>query len=88
MDDVSAGMQFPPHVDQDDMLKIYNQRIVKVNTYTHADSETIGGQDLTIDQFTGINFGDDVGFAFNLPVFEKSNHCFDCAQDETELRAI
>ncbi len=88
LNSVSAGMQFPPDIQSDDMLNIYNQRIVKIESFTHSKSSSIGNEDLTIESFTGVNYGDDIGFAFNLPLFEKSSNCYDCNINPDELREV
>jgi hypothetical protein len=39
---VSYGMQFPPEIENDDQLKVYDQRNMKVMTYSHSESQEIG----------------------------------------------
>jgi len=35
LDGVSAGMQFPPDIQEDDQLRLYDQRNLKIMTYNH-----------------------------------------------------
>ena len=71
-------MQFPPHIKTDDTLKVYDQRGIKIISYKHSESQTLGGNDIPLEKFTTDNHGDNVGFAYNLPVFEKARGCYQC----------
>ena len=39
---VSAGMQFPPDVQEDDSLRVYDPRLLKIASYSHEESQTLG----------------------------------------------
>jgi len=69
--DVSNGMQFPPGIENDEQLRIYDQRNIKVMTYKHEESQTLtgDGNDLRLEKFTSESHGNDVSFAYNLPMF-------------------
>ena len=71
-------MQFPPHIKNDDTLKVYDIRNNKIVSYTHSESSTIGGNDIPMEKFTSTNHGDNIGFAYNLPLFEKARGCYQC----------
>lgn len=45
-------MQFPPDIEDDDQLKVFDQRLLKVMQYTHDSSSSVGDDDLRIDKFT------------------------------------
>jgi len=88
---VSGGLQFPPNIEEDDQLKIYDQRNIKVVPYTHQSSSSLKSGDkneLQVDTFAGMSHGDNVGFAYNLPVFEKPYGCFGCYQNPDEFRSV
>lgn len=45
LDDVSYGMQFPPFIEEDDQLRLYDARNLKVMTYSHQESKTLTNGD-------------------------------------------
>jgi len=53
LDDVSYGMQFPPYIEEDDQLRMYDARNLKVMTFKHQESSTLGGEKgaLRIEKF-------------------------------------
>ena len=67
---------------------MYDQRNLKVISYTHEESKTIGGNDLRLEKFSNENHGDDVSFGYNLPVYQKPYGCYGCIQNTTELRSV
>jgi len=50
---------------------------MKAVSYTHSEDSKLD-KGLEIDMMTSQSFGDNVGFAFNLPVHEKSLGCYGC----------
>ena len=80
---VSNGMQFPPDIKTDDQLKIYDQRNIKISSFSHSESKSIGGNDLKLEKYSSDNFGESTGFAYNLPTFEKARGCYQCYFDAT-----
>ena len=51
---------------------------MKIVSYTHSEDSKLD-KGLEIDMMTSQSFGDNVGFAFNLPVHEKSLGCYGCS---------
>jgi len=88
LSDVSNGMQFPPGIEIDDQLRIYDQRNLKVMTYKHEESQTLGDDELRLEKFSSDSHGKDVSFAYNLPMFQRDYKCYGCYQDPSELRTI
>jgi len=76
----SNGIQFPPFMDENVPIMVYNERNIEVNTYTHVSSSKIGSNSLQVDQFTcpwsAINY---IGFAFDQDFWEASYMCGSCA---------
>lgn len=81
-------MQFPPGIEIDDQLRIYDQRNLKVMTYKHEESQTLGDDELRLEKFSSDSHGKDVSFAYNLPMFQRDYGCYGCYQDPSELRTI
>ena len=65
LDGASNGMQFPPFVDTDSTLSIFDSRNIQKVSYKHSGDSTVGDSDVTLSKFTAASFGEDVGFAFN-----------------------
>ena len=63
-------MQFPPFIETDDQLRTYDTRNIKINTYIHEKSETIGSDELRIEKFSSNSFAGDISFAYDLPLYE------------------
>ena len=74
----SNGMQFPPFVDTDSTLTVYDSRLVQKMTYKHSGDSSVPDSDVTLSQFTATSFGEDVGFAFNQYFMEKAYGCGGC----------
>lgn len=70
LNEISVGMQFPPFIETDDQLRTYDTRNIKINTYIHEKSSTIGDDELKIEKFSQNSYGGDISFAYNLPVYE------------------
>ena len=81
-------MQFPPGIENDDQLRVYDQRNLKVMSYTHEKSETLGGNKLRLEKFSSSSHGDNISFGYNLPLFQKPYGCYGCIQNTTELRTV
>ena len=88
LDDVSNGMQFPPDIENDDQLSVYDSRNLKIMRYTHDDSREIGKNNLRLEKFSSASHGNDVSFGYNLPMFQKPYGCYSCVQNSTELRTV
>jgi len=56
-------------------------------TYTHSESQKIGGNNIKLEKFTTSSLGD-VGFAYNLPVFEKEKGCYMCYVNATAFKDV
>lgn len=85
---VSAGMQFPPAIEDDDQLRVYDPRTLKVMTYNHDESMTLGSDDLALESYVATNHGDSIGFAYNSYVYSKPYGCYNCYQIESEKRDV
>lgn len=84
----SNGMQFPPFMDENIPIMVYNERNIEVDTYTHVSSEKIGSNSLQVDQFTcPWSANNYIGFAFNQDFWETSYMCGSCLADG-ETRAF
>ena len=81
-------MQFPPGISTDDQLRRYDARNIKVMTYTHSESQTLGSNELRLEKFEGTNHGDSIGFSYNLPVFEKAKGCYGCVMNPKDTTTI
>ena len=81
-------MQFPPNIETDDQLRVYDSRNLKLATFTHESSEKIGSSDLRVDKYKGLDYGDDISFGFNLPLYQKAQGCYGCNLNSEEQRTI
>ena len=87
--DVTGGMQFPPLMDSSSQLRVFDPRTVKIATYRHENSMTLGNDEqLNVEKFVGTSFGDDISFGFNLPLYEKPYGCYQCNLNADEQRKI
>ena len=77
---VSEGLVFPP-MSKDETLRVFDQRNIQVMNYTQTQESDLGGDGLKVVSFKGTSHGNDVGFAFNLPVYEKPFKCYGCQQN-------
>ena len=74
----SNGLQFPPFLNTDSDIQVFDNRLVKKVTYSHSDDSTIADSDVTVSQFDCKEFGGDVGFAFGQSFEEHAIGCGDC----------
>lgn len=80
----SNGMQFPPH-QQKTPLSYYNDRLIKVEDYYYSSTVQIPTSVLDIHMYDGQwSGGLDVGFTYNMPLFEQSYKCGDCTNTTQE----
>lgn len=70
-------MQFPPFIETDDQLRTYDARNIKITTYQHSESSTLGDDELRIEKFEAESHGGDIEFAYNLPLYETPYQGFD-----------
>jgi len=82
------GMQFPPFVDTDSPVEVYDSRLVKIVEYAHTDDGHVDGSDVTLSKFKASAFGGDVGFAFSQDFFEQAYGCGDCTNNGTDARIV
>ena len=82
------GMQFPPFVDTDSPVEVYDSRLVKIVEYSHSDDDHVDGSDVTLSKFRASQFGGDVGFAFSQDFFEQAYGCGDCTNNSTDTRIV
>lgn len=84
----SNGLQFPPYMDKSS-VKVYNDRLLMSETYDWSKIEVIPTSDLQVYQYLGSwTGGTDVGFAFNMPLFEHSHHCGDCKNSTYQASGV
>lgn len=82
-------MQFPPLMDSDSQLRVFDPRTVKIATYRHDSSQQLGDDlELSVDKYVGTSFGDDISFGFNLPLYEKPYGCYQCNLNADEQRKL
>lgn len=48
----------------------------------------MGDNKLAIETYIGTSYGDNVEFAFDLPLYAMSYGCYDCSLNPDELRTI
>lgn len=87
--DVSNGMQFPPLMESQNQLRIFDPRNIKVATYLHDSTKYLGNLlKLELEKYVGTSFGDDISFGFNLPLYEKAFGCYGCNLNADEQRKV
>ena len=71
LDGVSAGMQFPPGIEDDDQLRVFDSQSIKIITYNHEKSTSIGKKfgKLPLEKYKASSFGGNIGFSRNLYLY-------------------
>lgn len=83
-------MQFPPYIEEDDQLRLYDARNLKVMTFKHQESSNLGDDKsgLRVEKFEATSSANDISFAYNLPLYEKPLDCYGCTEYAEDLRTV
>ena len=81
-------MQFPPFVNTDEDLQVYDARLVQKVSYHHDGQSSVKGSDVTLAKFKAKQWGGSVGFAFDQDFYEHAYGCGDCTNNSTDTRVV